>query len=558
MRRQRLSDRCVTGLIWLVYAAIFLFILYPILALFYHSLWARSGLGLMGAWRIVRASQTLLKNSLLSAVLTSLLSTSLTVAVGLVTAMSRPSLKRIIRLALLLTMISPPFVTSLSYINLFGRRGLITYELLGLSLNPYGMTGVILMQSLSYLSLHALLLAAAIERIPSALIKSGLDLGASPSRVITELILPELKPTIGIVALLNFIKSLADFSTPAIIGGRFNTLATAAYLSMVAGGDINRAAVLNSLIFIPALIVYLFYRRYHKKENMKDRSSSFYALPRRGLVYHFCALVTLFVLTALILQYGALIAEAFIQRQGGQIHFTLAHFRTSSVHLSGAMLRSILYAVTAALGGTIIGFLLGYALHDRPGSLVKTIDFLATLPYVLPGSFFGIAYIYAFRAAPLALTGTAAIVVLNMLFKQLPFNAQVGSEAVQNVDRAIPQSIADLGGSRLRQLTDGFLPLSRGPLFVSFVNSFASSMCTVGSILFLVYPGQKVATIVLFDLIQSGKYNTGSALALWIMGVTLLGNGLFYLFIARQHRQPGKDYSLDKGERNDKMSSRSL
>ena len=43
----------------------------------------------------------------------------------------------------MLSTISPPFVGSMSYLMLFGRRGLITWRLLGLEWNTYGFHGVV-------------------------------------------------------------------------------------------------------------------------------------------------------------------------------------------------------------------------------------------------------------------------------------------------------------------------------------------------------------------------------------------------------------------------------
>ena len=49
---------------------------------------------------------------------------------------------------LLITMVSPPFVSSLAYIQLYGRRGWITYRLLGISWDPYNCWGVIWMHGI--------------------------------------------------------------------------------------------------------------------------------------------------------------------------------------------------------------------------------------------------------------------------------------------------------------------------------------------------------------------------------------------------------------------------
>lgn len=547
--RQKLGNSLETSLLVALVLALLLFILWPLVALFYHTLFSSDGPGLAGALKIIQDSGYLLKNSLLSAALCTLISSLMSLIVGLYSALCGKRLQRLLKLILLVTMISPPFVTALSYINLFGRRGLITYRLLHLSWNPYGMWGVVLIQALSYLSLHALFINAAVERIDPAEINSARDLGAKTGNVIKDIIFPHLRPALAIVALLNFIKSLADFSTPTIIGGNFSTLATESYLNMVAYGNIGKASVLNILIFLPSLLVYIVYRRFNPEIGGQTAFDSAARIRPRGLLYRSLAVGTALLIGTLLIQYGSIISEAFIKRRRGVVSFTLDHFSEAAEHLSGAMTRSIIYALIAALVGTSLGLLLGYALKIRKIKGGAALDFLAVLPYVLPGSFFGIAYIYAFRSAPLALTGTAAIVILNILFKQFPFSAKVGSSAVADLDPALPEAIRDLGGGRWQVLKDGVFAHCRGSFFVGFVNNFSASMTTVGSIFFLVYPGQKVATIVLFDVIQSGIYNVGSAIALWIMAVTVGVNLCCYALLnahGRRRRRLGQEARAER------------
>lgn len=154
----------------------------------------------------------------------------------------------------------------------------------------------------------------------------------------------------------------------------------------------------------------------------------------------------------------------------------------------------------------------------------------ATLPYVIPGTFFGLGYLLAFRQPPLMITGTAAIVVLNVIFKQLPFSTKIGNAAMEGINIEAVNAVRDLGGGRHNEILDVILPLSRRQLGLSFINAFTSTMTTIGSIIFLIHPGHKVLTLVMFDVIQSGKYNIGSVLALWIIIICIVINGS-YMFI---------------------------
>ena len=189
------------------------------------------------------------------------------------------------------------------------------------------------------------------------------------------------------------------------------------------------------------------------------------------------------------------------------------------------LFRSIAYSLIAAFGGSIIGLLLQYYICIRSKNFLKIIDFFATLPYILPGTFFGIGYILAFNKAPLHLTGTAAIVVLNIMFKSLPFSTKVFNTSMKLIDSNEILSAKDLGANEGFVFKDIILPHSVKDFVISLMNNF-------NSIIFIVYPARKVLTLVMFDVINSGKYNTASVLALIII-LICLGMNLLFLGIAR-------------------------
>lgn len=515
----RRSRRMAFAVFAVLYGLIALFVLLPIGSLFYETLLAKSSAGWSSFAALVRHSGGLMQRTVAMGAATAALSTLFSLSIAAALFVAPEGIRRRAKALLSLVMISPPFVSALSYIQLFGRRGAITHGLLGLSVQPYGLWGIVFMQSVGFASLHALFLLAASERIDDAQIESALDLGASTDRVLRDVFLPNLRSAVVMVALLNFLKSIADFSTPAIIGGNYSVLAGESYLCMVAYGDMAKAAMYNIMIFLPSIPVFWMYLHLVRARNTATGTRRA-CIPFRGPILCVAAAIALAVVGMLVLQYASIAVEAFIERIRGSISWTFDHMRAAGIHVSGAMLRSVLYSLIAGAGGALIGSLTGYADRFRRFPLAREFRAVALLPYVLPGTFFGIAYIYAFRSPPLALTGTAAIVVCNMLFKQLPFSTQVGLEAAYGLDTASLDALEDLGAGRMRILADGVLVPTRRSIFVAFASGFAKSMTTVGSILFLVYPGKKVATIVLFDVIQSGKYHEGSAIAVMLMAVT--------------------------------------
>ena len=82
-----------------------------------------------------------------------------------------------------------------------------------------------------------------------------------------------------------------------------------------------------------------------------------------------------------------------------------------------SLYRSIIFAITAGIISSVLGILLSYYTHRRKIPFMKYMEFVSSLPYIIPGIFFGLGYVVAFNNKPLLLTGTTAIVILNSTLK---------------------------------------------------------------------------------------------------------------------------------------------
>lgn len=515
---------------------VFLFILLPFLFVFKQSLTIDGQFTLSLFQEVFTHNIGLLKNSLLVGISTTVLTAGASIAVALFFYLSPKKIQAGVFFILAVTMISPPFVTALSYITLFGRRGLISYYLLGISASPYGMSGIVLMQTLSDFSLGALILIGFLKNLDRFQLDSARNLGADTNRLITDMLLPQMFPAIKAVMLLTFFRSISDFGTPAIIGGSFDVLATESYFAVIAHGNLGKAAAINVLMLLPAAAVFIAYQKSFKNLSLSAHgaASSEIDVRRNGIFYYLITLVALFFLAWISIQYGSILLSAFTVKHRGRLILTLANFAEAAPHITGTVLRTVVYSLIAAAGGSMLGILIAYYKQIRAFRIMHLADFAAALPYIIPGTFFGLGYLLAFSSKPLMLTGTAAIVVLNVLFKQLPFSTKIGNAAMEDIPQDVLHSIRDLGGSRLREVTDAVFPLSRHALGVSFINGFTATMTTLGSIIFLIYPSQKVLTVVMFDLIQSGYYETGSVIALLIILICVTVNAAYLLLLKKK------------------------
>lgn len=164
---------------------------------------------------------------------------------------------------------------------------------------------------------------------------------------------------------------------------------------------------------------------------------------------------------------------------------------------------------------------------------MQIIEFLGSLPYIIPGTFFGLGYILAFNRGIFALTGTAAIVILNCTFRQISIGAKAGDSILTKLNPNMEKAAKDLGASKIRILLDIIFPILKPAFLISFINCFIATMTTIGAIIFLISPGTNVATVVLFTHVAQGEYGLASITALAITIVTFSLNIAVHRFLKK-------------------------
>ena len=303
---------------------ILIFIVYPILLLFFKAFQPDNPL--QHFRDIVIRYKTAFSHSIESSFLSAVLSTVLAFFLAYGIRTTGKWQKRIALILLSMSMVSPPIISSLSFITLYGRRGLISYRLLGLSFDPYHQWGVVLMQSIHFACMNTLIFTNALEAFDGKLYDSGRDLGADAVSVLKDILLPLLSPAILASFFLSFLRGLSDFGTPIIIGGRYSTLATEIYLQIIGFSDFAKAAAMNILLLFPAFISFLLYRLSMKKadeRNKGQKEKTGLKLDQKHWMKYPIQLLLFIFLLFQALQYASIFLYGFLRFNKKQIFFTL-------------------------------------------------------------------------------------------------------------------------------------------------------------------------------------------------------------------------------------------
>lgn len=521
-------------ILFLVIIGVVLFCFYPIYKIIVTSFFDNNSFTLKFYKGIFNENYLLLKNSLITSSISAGIASIFGGIIAYYMLFSSERVRKFYYYLLMLTMISPPFIFGISYIMLFGRRGLITYRVLGFHTNPYGLKGIVMLQLIGEISFATFMLYEIFKNFDYTLINASRALGASPWESLKRVVFPISIPAFLGTFFILFTKNLSDFGSAIIIGGRESTLATEAYLTVIGEGNMPKAAAMTLLLIFPALLAFLLYKRILLKKfssfsvgkGMESKNIS-YSLPL-GVKTLFKVVAYLFVLVMFI-QYSAIFFSGFYNYTSKGIEFTLEYIEKFKLSSTRVFLRTIIYAFISGAISSTIGILISYYNRERNSYFFKGIEFLGGLPYIIPGTFFGLGYILAFNSGIFTLTGTATIVILNCAFRQISIGIKAGDSIFSTLNPNIEKAGRDLGASKMRILLDIIFPLLKPAFLISFVNCFIATMTTIGAIIFLVSPGNNVATIMLFTQVAQGEYGAASITALAITFITFSLN----IFVAK-------------------------
>src|SRR5207248_3939891 len=128
-------------------------------------------------------------------------------------------------------------------------------------------------------------------------------------------------------------------------------------------------------------------------------------------------------------------------------------------------------AISAPLPAAM-GLLTAYLLSRQRFRGQRLFEFGTMLSFAIPGTVIGVSYIVAFNVPPIEITGTALILIICFVFRNMPVGVRAGMATLAQIDRSLDEASLTLGartGTTIRRVV---LPLLKPAMVTALVYSF--------------------------------------------------------------------------------------
>ncbi|MFT3860441.1 ABC transporter permease [Micropruina sp.] len=461
--------------------------------------------------------------------------------------------KQVLHWLTLLPTISPPFAAATALITLFGKRGMISYQLFGLEFDIYGLSGLTIVISMTFAPVAYMNIKGMFENLDPSLFEAASTLGASQLRTLFKVTIPMIVPALLASFLVLFVEGIADLANPLVLGGDFQVLASQIYFAVAGNGDVARAAGIALVLLLPALSVFAVQKYWAGKKSvvtvtgkptgaLKPVTSKRIITPIGILVGAWALLITLVYLT--------IVVGGFVTILGVNNTFTLSHYVFVQRLGSGALITTLTMTLIAAPIAALLALAVAWLVVRHLPRSGRVLDFVGMLGSAVPGTVLGLGFALAYSsptwlfghqvipvlAGGLAAGGGAIAIVMVYITRGIPTGQQASIAALRQINPQVEEAATSLGAGALTTFGKVTIPLVRPAVITAVTYAITKSMTTITAIIFITTPQTKVMTSQILDEVDAGRFGNAFAYCTVLIVLVLVILGVATLLLQQLNR----------------------
>jgi iron(III) transport system permease protein len=453
--------------------------------------------------------------------------------------------KSVLRVLLIISLLLPPYITSMSYLVFLGKAGLgadsrepipetasiVRKDILTSSNNnsgiqirsalpvsqsrstylpfdidPYKIEFAAIMLSFSFFPLVFLMITSALRSVDSKL-EDAAKLLYSPVKVLTKITFPLVLPHVLASGLIVFIFSISEMGVPSLF--RINTLALEVLNHFTAFFDAGQALGLSfPLVASLALLILAVQLLMGKKSYITVCSSPKKDLIKLGPVQRLISLFYILLLVSLssIIPLAMLLIESKFM------------FMEALREASDSILNSVLLGILCASIMIVISFFVAYAACRN-----RKMDYLILFPLIVPSAALGIGMIGIWNNESTAIVyGSFLILAFGCLARLLPYTVKALMPFMEQLPASLEESGRLAGASFAAIVQEILLPLMKPGVITAWLVGFILCMRELDVSVTLTPPGFQTLPNRIFTLYHYGNTEMAVSLSLFLVAIVLV------------------------------------
>jgi len=441
-----------------------------------------------------------------------------------------------LRILVILSSMSAPFVGAYSWILLLGRNGVVTrfFEgVFGVEMpDIYGFKGILLVLALQLYPLIFLYVSGALSNVDNSLLEASENLGCSGVKRFFKVIVPLIFPTVLAGALLVFMRCFSDFGTPMLIGEGYRTFPVTiydAYMSEL-GGNNSFAASIAILAIILTLIIFLAQRWIANRHAFTMNSINKIRPVRiKGIKNILIHIYAYFLITLSIAPQVYVIYTSFRNVNGTVFTsgYSFHNYVIAFSKMGNAIRNTIIIPLTALFFVLLFAVFIAYLVVRKRSRITAAIDTVSMIPYIVPGIVVGIALATTFSRPPLVLTGSMTIMVIALIIRRLPYTIRSSVATLQQIPITIEEAALSLGASNIKTFWKITIPMMSAGIISGAILSWITMISELASAILLYTGKTRTLTVEVYTQVLRGNYGVAAALAAILAVLTTLSLVLF-------------------------------
>lgn len=427
-------------------------------------------------------------------------------------------------------LIMPTFISSHAFVLMFGKTGWVTqlYHSFGgegVLFDVQSMLGIVLVQVFFFFPYALWPMVAAFKISDVTLEEASQNLGAKSWYTFLRVTLPLAVPGIVSSMLLIFTVSFSDFGTPIILAPKdLNLIVVESYREIAGFFNWAGSAVLTVIMLLVAAFFFWLQRLVIKGREYGTISGK---PTKQKLNDHKGTLVGLTIYTFLItfvpiLAMGSVFLSSIATTWGHHAlpdGYTLDHYKTIfSISGKNIWNSMVLAGGTLVLSVIISTFVSYFVVRRGSGGL----DFVSSIPLIVPGIALGIALIQTFNTAPIHLTGTAILLIIAYTIRRMPYMIRSTMGSMMAIRKDIEEAAISLGASNLIAALTVIGPLMVPGIAAGAILVFVTVIKETSISILLAPTDWAPMSLAVFQNLLRGEYYTACAMAILIIVIVII------------------------------------